>query len=109
VLLASNQNKRIQDKKDPGLCVPLLIEYQEVCQGRMLVTKNSAINKKSRKNKKIYIFQVDNRQMSVSLWDFWKVCHGALCDVTLCAMTHNVQGKKNQASREVTPNFSILR
>jgi len=76
--LASNQNKRIQDKKDPGLCVSLLIEYQELCQGRMLVTKNSAINKKSRKNKKIYIFQADNRQMSVSLWDFWKVCHGAL-------------------------------
>jgi len=85
--LASNQNKRIQDKKDPGLCVSLLIEYQELCQGRMLVTKNSAINKKSRKNKKIYIFQADNRQMSVSLWVFlesvpWRtlrchiVCHG---------------------------------
>ena len=75
----------------------------------MLVTKNSAINKKSWKNKKIYIFQADNRQMSVSLWDFWKVCHGAHWGVTLCAMAHNVQEKKNQASREVKPNFSILR
>jgi hypothetical protein len=109
VYRASDQNKRIQDKKDPGLCVSLLIEYQEVCQGRMLVAKNSAINKKSRKNKKIYIFQADNRQMSVSLWDFWKVCHGAHCHGTLCAMAHNVQEKKNQASRKVKPNFSILR
>jgi hypothetical protein len=66
VRLASNENKCIQDKNDPGL-----------------------------KNKKIYIFQADNRQMSVSLWDFWKVCHGALWGGTLCAMTHNVQEKKN--------------